>query len=77
MNNIMKRPTPTQKAEEHRCIGHKEGDWIIFICPVCKQYQRSINCVTRQVVVIQGNSGAIHVGTHSPFVTDPKAFGNN
>jgi hypothetical protein len=29
------------------------------------------------VVVIQGNSGAIHVGTHSPFVTNPKAFCNN
>lgn len=73
----MRHPTTTQRAEEHQCIGHKEGDWVIFTCPVCKQYQRYINCVTKQVIVKQGSSGAVHVGSHAPLITTLGIFCNS
>lgn len=66
-----------QQEKEHQCIGHKEGDWIIFTCPVCKDYQRQINCVTKQVTVRKGNSNAIHVGSHAPVITNLSCFGEN
>ncbi|MCF8244654.1 MAG: hypothetical protein K9J37_09480 [Saprospiraceae bacterium] len=74
----MRRQTSSQEHKaEHHCIGHKEGDWIIFICPVCKDYQRQINCVTKQVTVRQGNSNAVHIGSHAPVITTMDNFSIN
>ncbi|MCU0348042.1 MAG: hypothetical protein MUC59_13960 [Saprospiraceae bacterium] len=74
----MRRQTADLKKEvEHHCIGHKEGDWIIFTCPVCRDYQRQINCVTKQVTVRKGNSNAIHIGSHAPVVSSVEQFSRN
>ena|GEM_PF-4036484 len=73
----MRRTTPKQQQEEHHCIGHREGDWVIFICPVCKDYQRHVNTVTKEVKVRKGNTQAVHVGNHSAFVTSSSCFSIN
>lgn len=70
------KPKP-QKLDEHQCISHREGDWVIFICPVCRDYQRNINFVTKEVVVHRGTTMAIHVGSHTPFVTSLSGFSIN
>ena len=74
----MRHPISYQSQEvEHQCIGHKEGDWIIFTCPVCKDYQRLINCVTKQVTVRKGRTNAVHIGSHAPVLTTLDFFSEN
>ncbi|MBI1225294.1 MAG: hypothetical protein GC192_08665 [Bacteroidetes bacterium] len=74
----MGRQAPkTKQTVEHQCIGHKEGDWVIFICPVCRDYQRHINCVTKEVKVQKGSSNAVHVGSHAPVTTNSATFSFN
>lgn len=76
--HTMRRQTTDLKQEvEHHCIGHKEGNWIIFTCPVCRDYQRRINCVTKEVIVRKGSSNAVHVGSHAPVMTSVGNFCEN
>jgi hypothetical protein len=65
------------KLPEHQCIGHQEGDWIIFHCPVCRQYERRVNRVTKEVRVRKGNIEAVHVGSHQRVSTNPGLFSFN
>ncbi len=74
---MRRQASKQQKLDEHQCIGHREGDWIIFTCPVCRNYQRNINFVTKEVVVVKGSTTAIHVGAHTPFVTTLAGFSIN
>ena len=30
-------------AEEHRCESYRDGDWIVFTCPLCLDYERRLN----------------------------------
>jgi hypothetical protein len=30
-------------AEVHECESHRKGDWIIFRCPLCPDYERRMN----------------------------------
>ncbi|MBK8567875.1 MAG: hypothetical protein IPN76_32275 [Saprospiraceae bacterium] len=69
--------TGIQQAVEHHCIGHKEGDWVIFTCPICRDYQRLINCKTKQVIVRKGKSNAVHTGSHSPMEINLDSFSNS
>ena len=72
--------SPSFKAfndEQHQCIGHKEGDWIIFTCPICRDYERRINWKTHQVKVKKGSSMATHAGSHAPLKSSVKSFSVN
>lgn len=63
--------------DQHQCIGHREGDWIIFHCPLCKDYERRINWKTHEVKVRRGSSNAAHSGSHAPVSTDDGMFSAN
>lgn len=63
--------------EQHQCIGHREGDWIIFHCPLCKDYERRINWKTREVKVRKGDSNITHAGSHGPVASDDSVFSRN
>lgn len=52
--------------EQHACIGHKEGDWIIFTCPQCKGYERRINWKTGEMKSRVGDNPVLHTGFHAP-----------
>ncbi|MCB0522176.1 MAG: hypothetical protein H6577_14030 [Lewinellaceae bacterium] len=63
--------------EQHQCLSHREGDWIIFHCPICKDYERRINWKTREVKVRRGSSTAAHAGSHAPVSSDVENFSIN
>jgi hypothetical protein len=70
MKNPMFKPA---QQEVHHCISHQEGEWIIFHCPVCKDYERRVNWRTKEVKVRRGSSTAAHDGSHAQV---PGDFGN-
>ena len=47
---------------EHECTSHREGDWVIFRCPLCPGYERRFNWVTGEMQVDRGGSTALHSG---------------
>lgn len=49
----------------HHCTSHREGDWIIWRCPHCADYERRFNWQTGQMKVERGNSAAQHTGINS------------
>ncbi|MBI5917254.1 MAG: hypothetical protein HY842_17935 [Bacteroidetes bacterium] len=65
------------RENRHQCIGHREGDWIIFVCPICKDYERRINCKTKEMMVKRGMSNATHVGSHAPVALNARLFSAN
>jgi hypothetical protein len=50
--------------DQHECDSVTEGDWIIFRCPICKDYERRINAVTGDMRVKNGSSTFRHSGLH-------------
>lgn len=36
----------------HKCYVEKEGDWLVFRCPLCHEYERRINLKTRESKLI-------------------------
>ena len=40
MMNLTVEMTPTQT---HECTGFREGDWMIFKCTICHDYERRLN----------------------------------
>jgi len=61
----------------HATIGHREGDYIIFTCPLCKDYERRINWKTGKVTVKKGNNNILHYGSAAPVSVDSKAMSSN
>ena len=63
--------------EQHACIGYQEGDWIIFTCPICKDYERRVNWKTNEIKVKKGDSKFRHFGSHAPLRTQTETFSIN
>jgi hypothetical protein len=53
--------------DQHECESSKEGDWVIFRCPICKGYERRIHAVTGEMKVKHANSTARHTGSYIIF----------
>ena len=40
---------PVDKEREmHACTTSREGDWIVFTCPHCEEYENRINFKTKE-----------------------------
>jgi len=50
--------------DQHECDSYIEGDWVVFRCPICKDYERRINAVTGEMKVKNGSSTVRHLGFH-------------
>jgi len=50
--------------DQHECDSVKDGDWIVFRCSICPDYERRINTVTGETKVKNGNSTVHHSGRH-------------
>lgn len=48
--------------ESHHCTTHREGDWIVWRCPFCHNYERRLNIKTNQMTV-RGKTDYQHVGS--------------
>ena len=51
--------------DQHECDSVTEGDWIIFRCSICEDYERRINTVTGETKVKNGSSSVRHTGFHT------------
>ena len=51
----------------HQCDSVVEGDWVVFRCPICKNYERRINMLTGETKAQNISSVISHSGRHFPF----------
>jgi hypothetical protein len=56
--------------EHHKCKGSLEGDWIVFKCPICQDYERRINRTTGEMKVFNQRSFINHSGMHFPNIQE-------
>lgn len=74
----MENPTfDNSNMNGHSTIGHREGDYIIFTCPTCRDYERRINWKTGKVTVKKGKNNIPHHGSHAPVSADTKKMNSN
>lgn len=52
------------QAPEHICTATRQGDWIIYRCPLCPDYERRINLRTDQMTIC-GKNEYRHAGSFS------------
>jgi hypothetical protein len=51
----------------HECVSVAEGEWVIFRCPICKDYERRINMLTGETKVKDLSPIVRHSGRHTPL----------
>jgi hypothetical protein len=55
----------------HTCQGHREGDWIVFTCIQCTDYEQRINFKTKERTVAPAADPTIfHQGNYMPPVLE-------
>jgi hypothetical protein len=54
------------KYSHHECDSVIKGEWVIFRCPICKNYERRINMLTGETKVKNLSSIVRHSGRHMP-----------
>ena len=54
-------------TQKHHCYTEQKGNWVIFRCKECPQYERRMNLITGRWISINTNSEV----THSGFFVQP------
>ena len=49
---------------KHICNGRKEGNWIIYTCPLCPGFERRFNSTTRTMITTGGEGMILHKGEY-------------
>ncbi len=49
-------------SDIHHCTSHQEGDWMVWRCPHCSDYERRMNWQTGEMKISRGKSTAQHGG---------------
>jgi hypothetical protein len=57
---------PVPDFEHHECSGTRNGDWIIFLCPQCHDYERRLNWRTGETTARNVSATIDHNGRYSP-----------
>lgn len=52
----------TSENETHKCTSYKEGDWVIFKCPICLQYERRMNLINGKMKTKGSSENILHTG---------------
>ena len=60
----------SQSNPAHECDSYQHGDWIVFRCPSCPDYERRLNWRTGEIKVKNSQPGIMHTGTHVPHHLD-------
>ncbi len=63
--------------EAHQCTAQREGDWVTFRCPKCRDYVRRMNVVTGEMTAPKSNSPYRHSGLHIPIGIQPEIYNPN
>lgn len=55
---------------KHYCTSHlEEGEWIVWKCPFCSEYERRLNIKTDQMIT-KGKTEYLHVGSFDYMKTN-------
>lgn len=57
------KPQFQNLPNHHQCTTLRDGDWIIWRCHLCPQYERRLNARTGEMKVNRGGSDAQHTGS--------------
>ena len=57
---------PSESPENHQCQSYRDGDWIIFRCPECADYERRLNWRTGEMMVRNSRPEINHFGRYEP-----------
>lgn len=57
---------PTPDSEHHKCQAARNGDWIIFQCPKCQDYERRLNWRTGETRSRNVSATIDHHGGYFP-----------
>ena len=50
----------------HNCECSREGDWLVFTCPECPDYERRMNWKTGEMHLKGGDEMILHRGSFIP-----------
>lgn len=56
----------SENSDHHECKSFRNGDWIIFRCPECPDYERRLNWRTGEMKVKNDNPEINHKGQYFP-----------
>ncbi len=65
------------KGETHQCTAHRDGDWVTFRCPECRDYVRRMNLKTGEMTSTKSKSPYKHTGLHIPVGIQPEMYNPN
>ena len=57
---------PPEFSAEHQCTSTRSGDWILFRCAECPDYERRFNWRTAEMQVKGAREHVHHTGLYSP-----------
>ena len=57
----------SEDTENHKCESYRSGDWIIFHCAICEDYERHLNWRTGEMKLIKDGSSISHIGNYFPI----------
>lgn len=60
----------------HRCTSYRDGDEIVWKCPICEGYERRLNYKSGEMTVRKGGSDAMHTGASDGTDDMSGLFGN-
>lgn len=64
--------------DSHACESRREGDWIVFTCPQCEEFERRINFETgEQHTTPSANPYILHQGSFMPAGFEADHLGAN
>ena len=61
---------PDPNVETHHCHSRLEGDWIVFTCTKCKDYERRYNFKTKEMKVKNSSLHINHQGQYVPPILE-------
>lgn len=61
----------------HQCEHRREGDWVIFTCPYCEDYERKINTKTGEMKAKKTWTDIPHQGLAVPDGLQPEKYNPN
>lgn len=50
-------------SDVHHCTSFRSGDWIVWKCPICTDYERKYNWKTREMSCV-GKTEHLHTGSN-------------
>lgn len=63
---VVKFNTPPDR-ETHDCESIREGDWIVFTCPKCPDYEQRLNWQTGKIKTKNPTNEFYHTGSYAPM----------